>query len=122
MGQLAMSSTAPLKHGPPSADNATDTNVMIGIGQFRSALLHYLHIVAGGRSVRVVRRGRVVARMHSLPTPGSGVDSRSTRLLAVDLTTLRSSAGGYFDQVAVGVVVDVVHNGRRVARISRDVC
>lgn len=96
---------------------------LIGLGQLRSNALGYLERVLSGETIRVVWRGRLVAKIVS----AAGDREASTALpdlVAVDgagvpvgLEQLRRKAGRYFDRVAAGETVEVVRRGRLVARI-----
>ena len=97
---------------------------VIGLGQLRSDALTYLERVAAGESIDVVRRGKLVARMVSVGDwRVAPIPARSARVTAqeaggwVGLEELRTRAGRCFDRVAAGEKVDVVHDGRLLARI-----
>ena len=90
----------------------------IGIGQLRGATRAYLQHVAGGDTLRVKRRGRIVARIEAVP-PGTGATAASSaRPVVVNLNHFRSHAGQYFDRVAAGESIVIVDQGGLLARIS----
>jgi antitoxin (DNA-binding transcriptional repressor) of toxin-antitoxin stability system len=99
------------------------TNI-IGLGQLRSHTCGYMDLVAAGETIGVVRRGKLAGWIRStgdgrLAQPNTGVNGNGrTNLLPVDLGEFRCRAGRYFDQVAAGRTVEVVHRGKRVARIT----
>jgi antitoxin (DNA-binding transcriptional repressor) of toxin-antitoxin stability system len=86
----------------------------IGIGQLRGATRAYLQHVAGGDTVRVKRRGRIVARIEAVP---AGAEEPS-RPVVVELSRFRSHAGRYLDRVAAGESIVILHQGGLLARIS----
>ncbi|CQD18739.1 Phd_YefM [Mycobacterium europaeum] len=95
----------------------------IGIGQLRGATCAYLRQVAAGESLYVKRRGRVVARIEAVPkgAPGGGTGqsvASPPHPVVVDLSHFRSHAGRYFDRVAAGESIVIVHQGGQLARIS----
>jgi antitoxin (DNA-binding transcriptional repressor) of toxin-antitoxin stability system len=91
----------------------------IGIGQLRSDTLRYVHSAATGDTIEVLRRGRLVAELHE-PTgapPAVGGRVYCDRVIAVDVSLIRSRAGHYFDRVAAGEVLEIMHHGQAIGRI-----
>ncbi|WP_328361256.1 hypothetical protein OG976_09945 [Mycobacterium sp. NBC_00419] len=93
----------------------------IGIGQLRADTRAYLHRVAGGDTLELVRRGRLTARIEPVPQyPASGPPpgGRSTAgVITVALSGFRSQASRYLDQVGSGCTVHVYHQGQPLAQI-----
>ena len=94
----------------------------IGIGQLRSAVLHYLDLAAGGDTIFIVRRGKSLARMYSLD-PSVAVGERRCSCtpnavpIRASISALRAQAARYFDRIAAGEAVNVICRGREVAHI-----
>jgi antitoxin (DNA-binding transcriptional repressor) of toxin-antitoxin stability system len=91
----------------------------IGIGQLRSATGAYLRQAAAGDTLHVKRRGLIVARIEAVPPPGAGHPISPSYPVVLDLSHFRSHAGRYFDRVAAGESIVIVHQGVQLARISR---
>ncbi len=89
----------------------------IGIGQLRSDTLRYVHRAATGDTIEVLRRGRLVAELqaHTGAPPADG--DAAERVTAVDVSLIRSQAGQYFDRVAAGNVLEIMHRGHAIGRI-----
>ena len=94
----------------------------IGIGQLRSGTLRYVHRAATGDTIEVLRRGRLVAELHAPtgapPAVGDAAErAYCDRVIAVDVSLIRSQAGRYFDRVAAGEALEIMHHGHAIARI-----
>jgi antitoxin (DNA-binding transcriptional repressor) of toxin-antitoxin stability system len=94
----------------------------IGIGQLRSDTLRYVHRAATGDTIEVLRRGRLVAELHAPigapPAVGDAAERACCdRVIAVDVSLIRSQAGRYFDRVAAGEVLEIMHRGHAIGRI-----
>jgi antitoxin (DNA-binding transcriptional repressor) of toxin-antitoxin stability system len=95
----------------------------IGIGQLRSDTLRYMQRVATGDTIEVLRRGRVVAELHAPTGAPPVVGDAAERaccdrvMIAVDVGLFRSQAGRYFDRVAAGEVLEIMHHGHAIGRI-----
>jgi antitoxin (DNA-binding transcriptional repressor) of toxin-antitoxin stability system len=95
----------------------------IGIGQLRSDTLRYVHRAATGDTIEVLRRGRLVAELHAPTGAPPAVGEAAERAygdrvtIAVDVSLIRSQAGRYFDRVAAGEVLEIMHHGHVIARI-----
>jgi prevent-host-death family protein len=95
---------------------------VIGLGQLRSDACTYLERVAGGETLDVVRRGKLVAQIQPVgdwrvaPIPARSVDAGEPGWVGLD--ELRTRAGRCFDRVASGETLYVVRGGRILARIA----
>lgn len=95
---------------------------VIGLGQLRSDACTYLERVAGGETLDVVRRGKLVAQIQPVgdwrvaPIPARSVDAAEPSWVGLD--ELRTRAGRCFDRVASGETLYVVRGGRILARIA----
>jgi antitoxin (DNA-binding transcriptional repressor) of toxin-antitoxin stability system len=94
----------------------------IGIGQLRSDTLRYVHRAATGDTIEVLRRGRLVAELQAPidapPALGDAERAYCDRvMIAVDVSLIRSQAGRYFDRVAAGEALEIMHHGHTIARI-----
>jgi antitoxin (DNA-binding transcriptional repressor) of toxin-antitoxin stability system len=71
----------------------------------------------------VLRRGRLVAELQAPTGAPPGVGDAAERVhcdrvtIAVDVSLLRSQAGRYFDRVAAGQALEIMHHGHPIARI-----
>jgi antitoxin (DNA-binding transcriptional repressor) of toxin-antitoxin stability system len=96
---------------------------LIGLGQLRSNACGYLERVVAGETIKVARRGKLVARI--VPAVGDrAAPTALPDLVAVNgaggrigIDALRTRAGRYFDRVEAGEVICVVWRERLVARI-----
>jgi prevent-host-death family protein len=101
---------------------------VIGLGQLRNNACTYLERVAGGQTIDVVRRGKLVARIVPVgdgrvaPIPARSVTAAAPDAGWVGLEELRKRAGRCFDRVAAGETVYVVRGGRLLARIVSAGC
>lgn len=94
---------------------------VVGIWQFRSALIHYVELAAGGDTVLILRRGTCVARVDSSSVHVAVGENRCSPVALSDrvsVAVLRSQTVRYLDRIASGEVVEVVRGGRPIARIS----
>jgi antitoxin (DNA-binding transcriptional repressor) of toxin-antitoxin stability system len=95
----------------------------IGIGQLRGDTLGYMHREATGDTIEVLRRGRLVAELQAPTGAAPDVGDAAERaycdrvMIAVDVGLLRSQPGRYFDRVAAGETLEIMHLGRPIARI-----
>jgi antitoxin (DNA-binding transcriptional repressor) of toxin-antitoxin stability system len=95
----------------------------IGIGQLRSDTLRYVHRAATGDTIEVLRRGRLVAELQAPIDAPLAVGDAAERgycdrvMIAVDVSLIRSQAGRYFDRVAAGEVLEIMHRGHAIGRI-----
>lgn len=95
---------------------------VIGLGQLRSDACTYLERVAGGETLDVVRRGKLVAQIQPVgdwrvaPIPARSADAVEPGWVGLD--ELRTRAGRCFDRVASGETLYVVRAGRILARIT----
>lgn len=87
----------------------------IGVGQLRAHTCTYMQMVAGGETLRVLRRGRLVALIR--PVPGPPSESVPSDLTPVDLSSFRTQASRHLDHVSAGSRLCVVHHGRAVAEV-----
>jgi antitoxin (DNA-binding transcriptional repressor) of toxin-antitoxin stability system len=92
---------------------ASDAGAWVGLDELRTRAGHR---VAAGETIYVVRGGKLLARIVSAG------DSRTTPIPAdagrrIELDELRKRAGRYFDRVAAGQTIEVIHGGKLVARI-----
>jgi antitoxin (DNA-binding transcriptional repressor) of toxin-antitoxin stability system len=84
----------------------------ICLGQLRSHPSGYLDEVSAGRTLEVIRRGRLAALI--VPESAFPHDPPDA---TVPVSRLRANAAPYFDRVARGDIIGVVRGGRLVARI-----
>ena len=94
----------------------------IGVGQLRAHTCTYIQMVAGGETLRVLRRGRLVALIR--PVPVAADDACEAGNLPSDLTpvnrsSFRAQAGRHLDHLSTGSRLCVVHNGRPMAEVTR---
>jgi antitoxin (DNA-binding transcriptional repressor) of toxin-antitoxin stability system len=95
----------------------------IGIGQLRSDTLRYVQRAATGDTIEVLRRGRLVAELLSPsglpPAVGDAAEHPycDRVMIAVDVSLIRSQAGRYFDRVAAGEALEIMHRGHAIGRI-----
>jgi prevent-host-death family protein len=91
----------------------------IGVGQLRAAPFSYLRRVANGETLRVVRRGQLVATLDSI---GNSMDENNAttggRYVRVQVSYLRASFGRLLDRVRDGDTIEIVHRGKPLARIN----
>lgn len=94
----------------------------IGVGQLRAQTCTYIQMVAGGETLRVLRRGCLVALIRPLSLAAD--DARDAEILPPDLTpvnlsSFRTQAGRHLDHVSTGTRLCVVHNGRPLAEVTQ---
>jgi prevent-host-death family protein len=87
-------------------------SAQICLGQLRSHPGGYLDEVSAGRTLEVIRRGRLAA----LIVPESAFDN-GPPASTIAMSSLRRNVASCFDRVADGDVIGVVRDGRPVARI-----
>src|SRR4051812_24944033 len=86
--------------------------IRICLGQLKSHPGGYLDAVSAGRTLEVIRRGRLAALI--LPESAFTGDPPAS---TIAVSRLRKNAAPYFDRVAKGDVIGVMRDGRPVARI-----
>jgi antitoxin (DNA-binding transcriptional repressor) of toxin-antitoxin stability system len=84
----------------------------ICLGQLRSHLREYFDEVSAGKTLQVIRRGRLAA----LIVPESACPDDPPNA-TVSVSGLRKNPARYFDRVARGETIGVVGSGGLVARI-----
>lgn len=97
----------------------------IGITQLRHQTCGYLYRVAAGETIGIIRRGKLVAWIGSIPSGHNEqrIAARATHAatrnigVPIPLSQLRSQAGRCFDRVAAGQTFVVIHRGELLARI-----
>lgn len=83
----------------------------VGIGQLRGDTRNYIERVATGETFTVLRRGRIIGRLH----PAHGLHEM---LIPVPLTEFRTRAGFFLGLVAAGETIAIAYNGKTVAAIG----
>jgi antitoxin (DNA-binding transcriptional repressor) of toxin-antitoxin stability system len=97
----------------------------ICLGQLRSDTCGFIDRVSAGETLEIIRRGKLVALIvpdlsfpHQPPNGDERIDVEDRGPDAnILLTHLRKNAATYFDRVAAGEIIGIVHHGRLIARI-----
>lgn len=96
-------------------------DVMVGVGQLRSATLYYVEQAVSGRRIGLVRRGHFVVVLQAIDSGAWCAPYPEGATVPVDVGLLRSAAGRYLDMVAAGTVITIVCHGHPVAQmVPRD--